>query len=81
MAENNIPDNQMEFNPNPRPSSTIRWIKWLYLAVGCFIVCLLIWMFMEITKDDVKKQEQEQIYQMEQSSPGLQLPSSTESQQ
>ena len=34
-----------------------RWMWGLYVVVGCFIVCLLIWIFMEITKDEVKQQE------------------------
>lgn len=47
---------QEEFNP-PRKKGPISWIKWLFLIVGCFIVCLMIWIFMEMNKDAAEAQE------------------------
>lgn len=40
-----------------KPQSTdgiIKWMWWLYIVVGCFIVCLLIWMFSMISKDSAQ---------------------------
>lgn len=42
------------FNDFDTPRQRRRGIWWLYLVVGCFIVCLLVWIFSMLTKDDVE---------------------------
>ena len=40
------------------------WIRWLYLIVGCVIVCILVWMFMALSNRQVElSQQQEATYQ------------------
>lgn len=34
---------------------------WLFIVVGLFIVCLLIWIFTAVSSDDAKQQELEQM--------------------
>lgn len=43
-----------DFNKPNGHTSPIGWIRWLYLIVGCFIICLLIWMFSMISKDQAE---------------------------
>ena len=43
-----------EFKQPKGPEGIIRWMWWLYIVVGCFIVCLLIWMFSAISENQAK---------------------------
>lgn len=52
---NNIPD----FDKPDSRTGIIKWMWWLYVALGLFVVCLLIWMFVALSKHqtDVEIQE------------------------
>ena len=51
MQNFNIMD---DFSKPQDHTGIIRWMWWLYLVVGCFIVCLLIWMFSVISENQAK---------------------------
>ena len=54
------------FEPQPPSSNRQRWIWCLYLVVGAFIIALLIWMFVALSKHQEDMQMQEQsIYNTE----------------
>ena len=54
---NNLPDFE---KPNDTESTgIIKWMWWLYIAVGLFVVCLLVWMFVALSKHQTDMQEDE----------------------
>lgn len=52
---NNLPD----FDKPNENTGVIKWMWWLYIAVGLFIVCLLIWMFVALSKHQIDKEQEE----------------------
>lgn len=44
-----------------QPDKKRNWMWWLFVVVGLFIVCLLIWLFTAVSSDDAKQQEQDGI--------------------
>ena len=67
-----------DFNTQSDQNGMAGWIRWLYLIVGCFIVCLLIWMFMALSKHQIKQEEYEnEVFPLEQTdsiNPGISSP-------
>lgn len=51
---------------------TYRWMGWLYTIVGCFIVALLVLMFLDMSN----RSRAIEFYDQE-NNPGLQIPSTT----
>lgn len=50
--------NNEDFNIPVERRGRNRWMWWLFLVVGLFVICLLIWLFTAVSSDDVKQQEQ-----------------------
>lgn len=46
---NNLP----EFDKPDSRTGIIRWMWWLYAVVGLFVICLLIWMFVALSKNRI----------------------------
>lgn len=56
MADMNL-NNLPEFDrPDDNRGPVIKWMWWLYIAVGLFIVCLLIWMFVALSKHQIDQE-------------------------
>lgn len=49
---------QEDFRERRGPTEVYRWMGWLYTIVGCFIVALLVLMFL-----DMSNRSREQYYQ------------------
>ena len=41
-----------DFNDRQNPVERFRWMGWLYTIVGCFIVALLVLMFLDLSNYD-----------------------------
>lgn len=50
-------------NPKPRGPWT-RWMFWLFIIVGLFVVCLLIWMFVAMSDNDIDRQIENEAIEM-----------------
>lgn len=53
-------------------TETYRWMGWLYTVVGCFIVALLVLMFL-----DMANRSRAVEFYDQQNTPGLQIPATT----
>ena len=54
--------NQYKFPGFQKPNEDtgiIKWMWWIYVVVGLFVVCLLIWMFVVLSKHQIDKDIQE----------------------
>lgn len=58
MAEENL-NNLPEFQKPDESGNITKWMWWLYTIMGLFIVCLLIWMFVALSKHQLDKEQQE----------------------
>ena len=56
----------MDFDNIPQRRRGLKWMWWLFVVVGLFIVCLLIWMFMAINEDDAKYHPENELAPTEQ---------------
>lgn len=65
-------DFQDDFRERKGVTETYRWMGWLYTVVGCFIVALLVLMFLDMSN----RSRAIQFYDQE-NTPGLQIPSTT----
>lgn len=45
-----FPEN--EYKERKSPTEVYRWMGWLYTIVGCFIVALLVLMFLDMSNKD-----------------------------
>lgn len=51
---------QDDFRERKGPTEVYRWMGWLYTIVGCFIVALLVLMFLDMSnKDNLDRQAPE----------------------
>lgn len=50
------------FRERQRPTEVFRWMGWLYTIVGCFIVALLVLMFLDMSNHS-REQNIQQYYQ------------------
>ena len=58
------------------PTGIYRWMGWLYTIVGCFIVALLVLMFLDMSnKDNLDRQLPESVPAVQISSPAFTSPS------
>lgn len=51
--------NSIEFDKPDKRTGIIKWMWWLYVVTGLFIVCLLIWMFVALSKHQTDEQQYE----------------------
>lgn len=58
MADINI-NNLPEFDKPNNSGGITKWMWWLYTVVGLFVVCLLIWMFVALSKHQIVQQVEE----------------------
>lgn len=63
-------DYQNNFRERRGPTEVYRWMGWLYTVVGCFIVALLVLMFLDMSnKDNLNRLPPESAPAVEISSP------------
>ena len=61
-----------EFRERQNPVERYRWMGWLYTVVGCFIVALLVLMFLDMsTKDNLNREAPEAAPAVQISSPAF----------
>ena len=61
-----------EYRERKGVTETYRWMGWLYTVVGCFIVALLVLMFLDMsTKDNLNRQAPEASPAVEIASPAI----------
>ena len=65
-------DFQEEYRERRGVTETYRWMGWLYTVVGCFIVALLVLMFLDMSNRSRRLE-----FQQELNTPGLQIPATT----
>lgn len=65
---NNDNLNNIEFNRPENKTGIIKWMWWLYVVAGLFIVCLLIWMFVALSKNQLDTQIEEKALESGQTS-------------
>ena len=58
MAENEL-NNFPDFDKPDDNTGIIKWMWWVYTVVGLFIVCLLIWMFVALSKHQIDVAQEE----------------------
>ena len=58
MAQNNI-NNFPDFDKPEERGGITKWMWWLYTVVGLFVICLLVWMFVALSKHQIDMEEQE----------------------
>ena len=63
------------FRERKGPTEVYRWMGWLYTIVGCFIVALLVLMFLDMSnKDNLDRQQPEAAPAVQISSPAFTSP-------
>lgn len=61
-----------DFDQQRNPMERFRWMGWLYTIVGCFIVALLVLMFLDLSnKDNFNTQPPESAPAVQISSPAI----------
>lgn len=61
-----------DFRPRQNPLERFRWMGWLYTIVGCFIVALLVLMFLDMSnKDNLDNQMPEAAPAVQVASPAI----------
>lgn len=64
-----------EFRERKGPTEVYRWMGWLYTIVGCFIVALLVLMFLDMSnKDNLDNQPPEAVPSVQIASPAITNP-------
>ena len=61
-----------DFRERRYPTEVYRWMGWLYTIVGCFIVALLVLMFLDMSnKDNLDRQAPEAVPAVQIASPAI----------
>lgn len=61
-----------DFRERRNPTEVYRWMGWLYTIVGCFIVALLVLMFLDMSnKDNLDRQAPEAVPAVQIASPAI----------
>lgn len=75
IKKEEIMDFQEENKRGVNHTGIIKWMWWLYVAVGFCVVFIMWWMFMELSSHEVRTQHTEQLQQIEQiEQPGVPNP-------
>ena len=62
----------MDYNDRNSPTQVYKWMGWLYAIVGCFIVALLVLMFLDMsTKTNFNNQLPESAPAVQVASPAI----------
>lgn len=52
----------IRFSRPENKTGIVKWMWWLYVVTGIFIVCLLIWMFVALSKNQLDNQMENNLY-------------------